>query len=442
MKQTKFIVLFLIIIITALIYSHKITQQPLHVDEHAWIRRGGMFFQAYFIDHNFSEDIWQNNYASYDQAKLPELLYGVWTTLIYKQKPQDLFLKTNFNQGHIEATSKGWWTSDKWWIKYSDVENISNIIEPQYISALNIIFTNRYFSTIFALLTLVIIFNIGNSLHSYQLGVISTLLLAQHQLFFKMATLALADSILLFFLMLSLCTQIKIAKDKKPNSLINNLKSGIIGGLAFSSKLNGLIATATIITIKFIQYIYKTINSKNTQIKYLFSIIIVSTITLLIFISTNPFTWPSPIKNTVIMMQYRKIQAEHFSKRIPKIAYDTPIIRATEIIKNTLLPSGEYVSIKYFPIINIILFGIGLISIIQKIYKKRSKSQLIFIFHAITLFIAMTQYLRVGIDRYFLPIIPYIIIIQAWGIITIINTIKITPPIISQLKNNLIHIKE
>ena len=102
-RTTKKIFFLFILFVIAFFYQKDLKDQSLFWDEHAWIQRGSLYYEAYFIDWNFSPKIWQAR-NSFDQPKLSEMLFGFWTRLWYRQDLGNLFIKTDFNQVYSQRS--------------------------------------------------------------------------------------------------------------------------------------------------------------------------------------------------------------------------------------------------------------------------------------------------------------------------------------------------
>lgn len=407
----------LLLVIIGLIYIQDIEDQPIHTDEHAWVQRGALYFESYFIDWNFSASIWQARNA-FDQPKLGEMVFGAWTRWWFHQDLDKLFSETDFNQGWDESKPyRGWWTNDKWWIGYSGQYPQQSFIPEKWQPAYNILIVNRYLTIVFSLLTLSIIFLIGKELHNVLSGLIATILLAQTPLYYQLSRLALTDIHLELFILAGLFAFLKLIKNR--NSLRWLAFSTLSLGAAVSTKLNGSIA-GILSVIWFLGGYFKSMNHRNIVDIFIYlrmtSCLLLGTI--LIFILLNPFTWPNPLLHTYRMFAWRNFEAHNFQTYKQNTAYYSVLDRWSALFNQTVLPAGSYRIFARLPNswLDFSLLVLGLLTIILSLIKTRSKAIGPFFYWFLGVFVAMGAYLTVGTDRYFIPIIPYLALIQAFGL--------------------------
>jgi 4-amino-4-deoxy-L-arabinose transferase-like glycosyltransferase len=337
-----------------------------------------------------------------------------------------LIKQTKFNQDWEEADGpSNLWIQENWWISSQDRVNPIFHTPSDFHQAMQIIFLNRSLSLLFSLGSLILIFFIGYKLKGLGIGLISIILLSINPLFYQESHRSMSSSILLFFIILSFFYYLNYRQDK---TIKTNLILGLVLGLTASTKLNGLTALVSVVTAEVIISIISFLRrSKNllSQIHFVsIRIIILTLTTFIIFLLLNPFTWNDPINSIDKMYRSRIIQTIQFQRSHPKQAYYSIADRAKLIYITTISPEADFSNlIKINPFLDMILFVSGLIYAFARSFKG-DQNKLILLLWFVNIFFIMCLYLLVGFDRYLLPIIPFITIIESLGAISIFKLLK------------------
>ena len=428
LQKTLFILVFSVI---SACYFFGLDNQSMHEDEYVWVYRGGRHFQALFLDHDFSDEIWQH-YYSYDQPKLAEFAFGAFTWLVYQKKPSQVFTESGFNSQGIEEMEAR--SSEVWWVKNQAQDAQKKAIPEEWQKAYQLIVVNRYLSVFFGLGTLLFVFLIGRKIGNFWVGLLSMILLAQHSLFYLLSRRAMADSLLVFLMIGGLYWLFRFLADpkKKKHQILPELKVinlGLWAGLAASVKLNGFMILALVSLVIFLKTL-KEISKKNYFQKIgrlLKQLGVISIITIGVFISLNPFVWKNPPENIKKMFLSRKEITQEMQKEYSSSSYKTFLSRLQSILGETLLPKigAHQRMLSWLPQrTDLMLFIIGILFLIFEVLVKGHNWQAgVFLIFMIGTLFFMGEYLAVGHDRYFLPIIPYIVIVEAFGLIRIMGTV-------------------
>lgn len=349
--------------------------------------------------------------------------------MVFREESSKLFTRTDFNQGWTEGKGelKG---PDKWWIAYQAKTPQKQFIPERWQSAYHIIVVNRYLACVFGLGALILVFLTGRLIGGFWLGFLAMILLAQHPLFFRLSRQALADSILLFFTWGSLYWSLSFVRKKKL------LGFGVWYGLTASVKLNGFMVLALgIITIS-VKEIRKVLARKDNYLKTVWQALtkmaIVSLLTVGIFVFLNPFLWPKPLKNFKFIFAARQEVAQKMQSSYSQNAYYSFAERLGAITEETIL-AGK-INQRMLPWLPgemdlaLVIIG-GAFIFFEIVIKRTNFIMAVFVLWALGTVFFMGSYLTVGFDRYFLPIIPFLVMVEAFGIyklVTIItNTIKL-----------------
>lgn len=412
-----------VLFIMGVVYFWNLPNQSMHEDEHVWIQRGAIFFEKFFIKADFSNPIWQS-YYSYDQPKLGEYLYGGFTRLVYREDAQGLFERTDFNQGETGLTDSR--QSDKWWLVYQAQSPQQQFIPNQWQSAYQIIIWSRYLAVVFGIGALIFFFLIGRLIEGFWLGFTAMILLAQHPLFFRLSRQAIADSILIFFILGSLYWSLVFIKKKwkKSSDQIPSLLAlGIWYGLTASVKLNGLMVLALGATTTSLAAAKQAFNRKTGYLKVIWQtaakVAIVALLAVGVFVFFNPFVWSNPVDKVLFMFVARQEVAQGMQSAYPQSAYYSFIERLEAVAEETIF-TGK-INQRTLPWIPgpidlvLVIMG-GFFILFNLIIKKGNLVLVVFILWLLGALFFMGHYLTIGFDRYFLPIIPFLVMVEAFGI--------------------------
>lgn len=402
---------------------------PFQEDEHEFIRRGKYF--ELFINGDFKNPLWQG-YESYDQPKLPEYFYGLALHLHGNKDISKYLQVVDFEQRILGAKT------EKWWIKYSRRVQINIDSLPVSIQEkLRPIVQARKVTVIFSFGSLIIIFLIAFQIRGWLMGVISLVLLWLHPLFQLTSKRAMAEAPFLFFLLLGLFFSFwfldSLYKSQAKRLLLFSLLIGLVSGLATASKLNGgmvliyflllFLLIFLFTTFYFLQDIRSNLSSKGKIGSTLsVSVAIIFFLSFLSFVFLNPFTWSNPWKKSLFMISHRITTAKYQQMTFSEDALRSIDRRIIAVFKEVFLPSGDWhiFKTKNFPL-DLTLFLIGFVFLIRSFYrnfsqnKKLDRSFLILLW-TIVIFTCVMIYIPLNWDRYYLPLVPCIVIVQAYAI--------------------------
>ena len=290
----------------------------------------------------------------------------------------------------------------------------------------------RFFTPIFSALTLVIGFMLGKLLFNRNIGLMFSIILLFHSLWFHFSRTLLSEVYVSFFVMLAIYL-LFYASSKKKFNYKYFLFSAVVFALAIDTKFTSLQ------TIPFIFIIISLRNSWNTRINYnsiktAFSIktflliLLFSGILFISIIATFPYYWPDPIGQTFLQIEsmnpeYYGGVTLHFNKKIilPMLESATiaPIIDGYYyIFSPDEIPQSATYGHTFSSIPLSIFFIVGLFWIFYKIKKRQvTYAEFIIFFWYVSLYITISILTEsYNASRHFVPIIFPMILIMSYGV--------------------------
>jgi hypothetical protein len=281
---TKLLELILVMGVLAFLYVPNLGKVEFHPDESLWIAGSGMFES--YLRMEFKSPVWDVSYTTITQPPLPRYLMGISRYVGGYRRP-DLNQPWNVKRGREFNMRAGAMPSEGllWWSRLPMV-----ILAILSIGLGFLLLRKASIIAAYAWLVLVLI-NPYFALHLRR---------------------AMGESPLVFFTMLTLylATQaLEAAKEtgvnpKRKVSLLF-LLAGITSGLAWASKLNGILVLGVNLTV--IALLAYTANDQFKQkIKDAFRYgLMTSGSCAFTFLAIYPFLWPSPLKRTLMMFENR-----------------------------------------------------------------------------------------------------------------------------------------
>jgi len=166
---------------------------------------------------------------------------------------------------------------------------------------IEILLTARVTDVIFSSLTCVVMYYLGKTLKDRKIGLMAAILWAFNPLSLLLGRLALLDSIMIFFLTLSILTFYKGIQQSKLNLII---LSGVLFGLTTGSRLFGWL----LVPIGFFWFLGLAIGKylvglklgKTLTIRYiLFSLLTVLLVGIVTLVAVYPYLWPNPVNQFI-----------------------------------------------------------------------------------------------------------------------------------------------
>lgn len=294
------ILLVLVFGVIGFFYFRDLKNQSMHIDEHEWVRRGMIFYEAYFVDHNYSRELWES-YEAIDQPKLGEYFYGAWLKLVYREDLDDLVNRTRFNgDWEKDNPQSSVWENKHWWIgnsnkRVSQYERIPN----EYRSAYEILVTSRILSVVFGMGSLGLLFILLKNEWDYYHGLLGVIFLAINPLYFSVIRTALLDGMVLFWMMYFLVVLVHFVRRVFSESKIRLFDYfGLAIGFGFGSsvKLNGLMVfVGGWLLLLACLFLYKRVGVDRV-IRLIKSVGLAMVGGVLVYILIHPMLWKQPFE--------------------------------------------------------------------------------------------------------------------------------------------------
>jgi hypothetical protein len=400
----------------------KLDLHRFHGDENYWLC-SSKNFKLFFIDRDFNNEEWSTCKIEPVGKYIIGLAlsiagYGERIEELSKMKPWDHLKDYTWNVAHRRMPP-------------SELLSVA-----------------RFTMALLGSLTCMMIYWIGRTIFSMKAGIVASLLLAYNPLMLLCCRRAMTDAPLLFFLTTNTILVIyfyrSLVKQRLLRTLIVTTLIGTNCALATGTKLNGglagIIFTLFCIYLVLIKSGFYTFSKKNfytriiqlsndREIKLILTSLLISGITTIaVFISMNPCLYRQPVDGTLQMIDYRtahiRYQQTHWETTLDSLAKK----KFNFVTIRTLFPKNYVILGTIFKVpIDCGLFLIGLVILlyteVKYIYNnsKPSLKSIIILWTAVT-FTGITIWIPLDWERYYLPIIPCIVIIEGYCIAKIFDT--------------------
>lgn len=408
-------------VMVSILYVSGVSKQWIQQDEHAWVRRGVIVFQEYDSLH-FSRAFW-DSYISYDQPKFGEYLFGAITTGFYRTDWKTLLEQTHFTYPY-SPTTDDYYSRGVWWMDYVGVSNPLRHLPSVYHEAYKLIVIDRYMSVVSGLLALIFLYLIGKKIFGFWIGCIAYVLLSQHPVFYAHTLHAIADILYVCIENVVVLLMFMYASEFPTVSVYSPIGIGIFIGLLVSTKLNGIMMLSFYMLIWALSYTHQYAKAKEYPPSrgYPFvHLLIIIMCTVSVFYILNPYVWDNPIDKVLRMYSWRWSETIGLTKVFPQVAVMSLMKRPYALLNALFLPSGCCQGVRVIPYFDLILFSIGILWCVYWGIIKQHRMIALLLVWIIFLFTTMIVYLPLIFDRYLLPIIPYVIVIESVGIFVVIS---------------------
>jgi hypothetical protein len=363
-----------------------------HGDENLWIAVGSRAFQKFFIEHDIHNPFWQEEYYTWGSyhPQLAKYLIGAGSYFGgYHEVP---ILWYDFTQDVIGNQQNG------------------NILDSAILRSA------RVPIALTGIAACLILFWIVRFTAGTWYGVIAVVSIYQSHLLYVTSRRAMIDVPALCFSLLTLLCLIFLRRAIRDGNaklmIIWSTTTGIASGLAVSSKMNGLLIVIICGVVIGIEYFYTLRSPVHSALNTVACSIIMLTLTVLIFVGSNPFLYSDPIVGTQHLLSLSQLL-----KTDPS-AMTTTLNRKLLAVWNQILT--------YAPLNQNQLPGdlwlllLGLVALTATAVKTPrffvEKSLDIITIWITTNYIVITSWLPVNYPRYMLPLQPCNAFLVAYGV--------------------------
>ena len=444
------IIIFFIILIP---FVKKLELHSLHRDENYWLR-STKCFKLFFID----KDLNNNQWKKHKIEPIGKYIIG-------------LALYIAGHGDRIDELSR----MKRWNFRKDYSWNLAHGSVPPK----EILYIARLTMALFGSLTCMLIYWIGRMIFCVKAGIIASLLLAYNPLMWFCSRRAMTDAPLLFFLTANIILVIYFYQSLLKQNLLRTFVFAVLIGiniaLATGTKLNGglagLIFTSFcifVVVIKSGKYKLSKGNLRKSITEFIIdreiktvviSLLISGVIATLVFVIMNPSLYHQPLKGSLSMIKFRTSEVSSQQKNVnpKKVLIDSLSTKVDFVVRRTffldLLDSlskkvdlvarrtfftGRYVILANILKISIdlglfllgcVMFFLFLLGLIMLLYhevkylirnSKPSSRSIIIIWTVIT-FIGITIWIPFDWSRYYLPVIPCIVIVIGFCLDTLIE---------------------
>ncbi|NDJ60118.1 MAG: hypothetical protein GYB67_03285 [Chloroflexi bacterium] len=285
----------------------------------------------------------------------------------------------------------------------------------------------RFLSALAEMSIIVIVFLIGQRLHDKWIGLLAAFLYSATVFSIQMAHFGTVDAIANLFVALSLLFAVLVQREGR---LINYLFFGIFFGAAVASRINlaplaGVVVLAALLRVLpiFDRRLAPGEGGRLFAMNFL-GLVIAGSVSILVFRIFNPYAFPGPGFFDVFPLNPRWLDNMETAQSLVSGAVDSP-------------PNFQWVARApyLFPLNNMILWGMGLLLGIVawvswgwagwRLVRGRPGAVLnILLFAWILVYFGWLGSNWVSTMRYFLPIYPALIVLAAWGLVTLLRATR------------------
>lgn len=446
-KKTSLFIVIPLFLFFLLFYLHNLKTLAIqYYDEDWWVGRS--FFFELFIKHDFKNLLW-NGYFGYDQPKLTEYVFGAVLYPAYL-KEKDIHKNYNFNKYLID---NNFFESDNF--SYKDYKNKSTSFVDwrpgdtgnqkgllakygtNFLRTINIIYTIRKFNSLLMTLNVVFIFFITLLFSNVITAAVVSILYGFNTIVIHTGLVAQPEALFLFCFYLGIFSLLILIKKHtllifKKNDYFWLIVFTISAAFCIATKLNGFIllilfnVLEIIILLQFLSH-HKILGIRRTIITWFF----VNLFILSIFILLDPYLYLNPLKNFLYMLHYRNDvsnwQMQAFGPAL--YSYKDRLLAVYNNFfgqKNISFNLLSFLGIKnqFLGNIYLILFIIGVVSMGARKKKNASNIQQYFLLFFTVTLITVILYLKLDWDRYYLPILYFILCYEVYGFIVLLKIFR------------------
>ncbi len=362
-----------------------------HGDESLWVPIGVQAFRMAFIDRDLDHPFWFDYLHSFGSPnpQISKYIIGAGT---YLAGHHDLpVLMYDFRQDYAWNKTHG------------------RVLPPEIAKAA------RFPIALTGAMSGVFLYWLGVQVAGYVTGIIAVVLFITTPVVWSYARLAMLDIPALMFglLALNLCIRaITALHSNAPNAGILIMASGIASGAAAGAKLNGLLIPgicALAICITGITY-----PNRSDRYKIISGAVSILLWAYVVFFLSNPRLYPDPITGIQGMLELSRI-----------VTGSTPptIESRITMVWKSLGEGGFSVSgILFSSQLWLIIGAITLSRSLRHSSGARFVALLAIVCWGVITFTGITLWIPLPRDRYFLPLVPIVALIQAYGIATVLHS--------------------
>lgn len=409
-------------------------------DEIRWVGRS--YFFEFFIHGNFDNRIWQLR-ESYDQPKLAEYAYGAWLYPLYLYLKDRSISPQPFGYTRFLINNGFYEIDEKYMDTYADYKNNSKVIRFDYrmsgfpeewvakygessLKSVNLIYRARILNTFLLAGAVIFAYFLALEYGGVIFALIFSIFYGYNSLIIATGLKAHSEALFLFtFNAAFLFMNLYFIKGRK---ILYLLLFSLFAGLCISTKINGSMLVVIFVVLNLLQFFF----SKEKKIEHILLSFIPLLISLIVFVSLNPFTYPDPLKNVQYMFDWRMktafvYQADRFKENLlpDNITRIRRVFENFYFSENAAYFNGVKIfeqinSLKNYGIYLFVLFFLGLFYSLKLAFQKNQVA--ITILSSLALVLAfMTYYLILDWERYYAHLPLFFVILQSFGMLFIIK---------------------
>ena len=344
--------LILVIGILAFVYLPNLSDVEFHGDESQWISTSEAFES--YLRMEFDSPVWASSYWTLTQPPVVRYIIGISRYAGGYRRP-DLNRPWDFDRGRNFNERKGAMPSSGllWW--------------------------SRLPMAILGIASITIVFMVLRKSAGIVTPYIWLGLVVANPYFTLHLRRAMGESSLVFFSMLTMYLDMRALQLANEADSVGRRKAfiwlalgGLVSGLTWASKLNGLAMVGVNIIVAIILGIKMNDNLHDKVLYSLWYGLVTSIASLFIFLAVNPFLWASPVDRVLQMFENRK-------QEMTQQAIDDPGSYMDFEQRISIIPTRvfqDYDSLQVSGVFNFVLTLLGIVISLNRVWGVPAKQNL------------------------------------------------------------------
>ncbi len=370
------------------------TESHYHGDENFWVPVGVQAFRTAFIEHNPDHPFWSDFFLSFGSPnpQIGKYIIGAGAYLAgYHDVP---VLSYDFRQDLAWNRAHG------------------RVLSPEIVGAA------RLTVALTGALCGAFLYWLGVQVSGPFTGILTVVLFIATPVVWNHARLAMLDIPALMFGLLALNLCIRAVTALRTGTVDAGVWIAACGaacGAAAGAKLNALLIPC--ICILAICLTGVTLPNRSDRYQSISGVIAMLLWMWVVFFLSNPMLYPHPVAGIQHMLGLSRMVASRDSAPLPTLASRISAVW-TSLGDNGYIGSGGLPGSRLWPIIGAISLARALL---QRPQGARLSALSVIALWGVISFIGITLWIPQNWDRYFLPLVPIVALLQAYGIMPILQ---------------------
>jgi len=403
-KKYKWLVIYGLVLLVSFGYLFKKSQtKNFFGDEFYYIYRGRGVEKL--VAGELKDPYWES-WMAYDYPFFSGAFYGAGL-MMQGIKPSESLTEEEFTKVKyfmMDSIENG----KSWWYYYGSI----NDLPVEILEQMEIVLKARKASVIFGVGVIFLFGLIGIKIKNKLLGLGVMLMLLFNINFQLMATTAMTEIILGFFLLIVFYLSFVIKNLLKNNSkkvYLISVLMGLFSAVAMGTKLTGFLGIVfTVLALAYLGIRYQVVKVAKA--------IFISVITFLgSFMLSNPFVYKAPIARTIYLFIY-KLEQIKMMQQNKDIGYGLFTIpeRITKLIQVVFLHEHVFFHKHRIVGLGLAIFLIGIICLLRN--SKKQSNYVFLMIWLMSILVPIIMFIPWNAPTFYFPVYLAVILIQGFGL--------------------------